>query len=264
MSVRVQLQVIAEHRNMLIMSMMRNNIPSATASHRSHSGCTLPSSCNLLSKLRVEVIQMQVRMTKRDDGQPFYNAQEEDINGIYLHTLHVTTAYQNQLQRKADALYKKVQRADGLPRFSPGWRTKTLVPASSTPSSLLTLCPLVAVPPFISSSLSPSHMGVPQLPRHMLMGNRSPDEFYLCTQRCRIGNAPLNYRQTGTWKTMWHPLYRYFECIKVIITGLPFVVYKLHAGIELVESEAVLDSNPVRSCKLNVQRNSALNSKISR
>ncbi|KYN19419.1 hypothetical protein ALC57_08184 [Trachymyrmex cornetzi] len=141
MSVRVQLQVIAEHRNMLIMSMMRNNIPSATASHRSHSGCT-PSSCN------------------------------------------------------------------------------------------------------------------------MLMGNRSPDEFYLCTQRCRIGNALLNCRQTGTWKTMWHPLYRSY--IKVIIIGLPFVVYKLHAGIELVEREAVLNSNPVRSCKLNVQRNSASDSKLSR
>lgn len=45
----------------------------------------------------------------------------------------------------------------------------------------------------------------------MLMGNRSPDEFYLCTRRCRIGNAPLNCQQTGTWKTMWHPLYRYFD-----------------------------------------------------
>lgn len=45
---------------------------------------------------------------------------------------------------------------------------------------------------------------------------------------------------------------------------LPFVVYELHAGIELIEGEAVLDSNPIRSCKLNVQRNSALNGKISR
>ncbi|KYQ56240.1 hypothetical protein ALC60_04854 [Trachymyrmex zeteki] len=207
MSVRVQLQVIAEHRNMLIMSMMRNNIPSATANHRSHSGCTLPSSCNLLSKLRVEVIQMQVKMTKRDDRQPFYDAQEEDING--LHTFRVTTAYQNQAEESG--CYKKFQR-------------------------------------FI-------------LIIFMLMGNRSPDEFYLCTQRCRIGNAPLNYRQTETWKTMWHPLYRSY--IRVIIIGLPFVIYKLHAGIELVECEAVLDSNPVRSCKLNVQRNIALDSKIS-
>ncbi|KYM75598.1 hypothetical protein ALC53_14026 [Atta colombica] len=249
MSVRVQLQVIAEHRNMLIMSMMRNNIPSATASHRSHSGCTLPSSCNLLSKLRVEMIQMQVRITKRDDRQPFYDAQEEDINGIYK------IKFPFQAEKKNALLIS-------LPRFSPGWRTKTLVPASSTPSSLLTLCPLVEEPPFISSSLSPSHIGIPQLPRHMLMGNRSPDEFYLCTQRCRIGNAPLNCRQTGTWKTMWHPLYRSY--IKVIIIGLPFVVYKLHTGIELIECETVLDSNPVRSCKLNVQRNSVSGSKLSR
>lgn len=54
MSVRVQLQVIAEHRNMLIMSMMRNNIPSATASHRSHSGCTLPSSCSVCTTANAE------------------------------------------------------------------------------------------------------------------------------------------------------------------------------------------------------------------
>ncbi|KYN36124.1 hypothetical protein ALC56_09547 [Trachymyrmex septentrionalis] len=254
MSVRVQLQVIAEHRNMLIMSMMRNNIPSATASHRSHSGCTLPSSCNYAR----EAIRGQ---RKKKIVHAFLT---------WLHTFHVTTAYQNQLQRKADATRISavviltifidlfIVLLIGLPRFSPGWRTKTLVPASSTPSSLLTLCPLVEEPPFISSSLSPSHIGVPQLPRHMLMGNRSPDEFYLCTQRCRIGNAPLNYRQTGTWKTMWHPLYRSY------IKGLPFVVYKLHAGIELVEREAVLDSNPVRSCKLNVQRNSVSDSKLSR
>lgn len=53
-----------------------------------------------------------------------------------------------------------------IPRCSPGLRTNTLVPASSTPSSPLTLCPLVEEPPFISSSLSPSQMGVPQLPKH--------------------------------------------------------------------------------------------------
>lgn len=45
---------------------------------------------------------------------------------------------------------------------------------------------------------------------------------------------------------------------------LPFVVYKLHAGIELIEGKAILDSNPIHSCKLNVQRNSASNGKISR
>lgn len=32
---------------------------------------------------------------------------------------------------------------------------------------------------------------------------------------------------------------------------LPFLVYKLYTGIELVECEAILDSNPVHSCKFN-------------
>ena len=46
----------------------------------------------------------------------------------------------------------------------PGLRTNTLVPARSTPSSPLTLCLLIKDAPFISSSLSSSQTGIPQLP----------------------------------------------------------------------------------------------------
>lgn len=41
------------------------------------------------------------------------------------------------------------------------------------------------------------------------------------------------------------------------MTRLPFIVNKLHAGVELVKGKAVFHPDPVRTCKLNVQQNSA-------
>lgn len=38
---------------------------------------------------------------------------------------------------------------------------------------------------------------------------------------------------------------------------LPFIVYERHAGVEFVEREAIFDTDPVHSCKLNVQLNSS-------